>query len=84
MQVQASGAISGTSRQQNVTRAIRRKTAEGKWAGSHLKHGYYKDAKSLTVQKQYSDARVADMKELVRAAKGDKMLVTFVIMQNLF
>ena len=30
---------------QNVTRAIRRKTAEGKWAGSHLKHGYYKDAK---------------------------------------
>jgi site-specific DNA recombinase len=28
---------------QNVTRAIRRKTAEGKWAGSHIKHGYYKD-----------------------------------------
>lgn len=28
---------------QNVTRAIRRKTAEGKWAGSHVKHGYYKD-----------------------------------------
>ena len=28
---------------QNVTRAIRRKTAEGKWAGSHLKHGYYKN-----------------------------------------
>ncbi len=29
---------------QNVTRAIRRKTAEGKWAGSRGKHGYYKDA----------------------------------------
>lgn len=28
---------------QNVTRANRRKTAEGKWAGSHLKHGYWKD-----------------------------------------
>ncbi len=28
---------------QNVTRANRRKTAEGKWAGSHLKHGYYKN-----------------------------------------
>jgi site-specific DNA recombinase len=28
---------------QNVTRAIRRKTNEGKWAGSHLKYGYYKD-----------------------------------------
>ena len=28
---------------QNVTRAQRHKTAEGKWAGSHLKHGYWKD-----------------------------------------
>jgi DNA invertase Pin-like site-specific DNA recombinase len=28
---------------QNITRAIRRKTLEGKWAGSRLKHGYYKD-----------------------------------------
>ena len=28
---------------QNITRTIRRKTAEGKWAGSHGKHGYYKD-----------------------------------------
>ncbi|KKR03078.1 MAG: Recombinase [Candidatus Uhrbacteria bacterium GW2011_GWF2_39_13] len=28
---------------QNVRRAIRRKTGEGKWAGSHLKQGYYKD-----------------------------------------
>lgn len=29
---------------QNVNRAIRRKTSEGKYAGSHTKHGYYKDA----------------------------------------
>ncbi len=29
---------------QNVDRAIRRKTSEGKYAGSHTKHGYYKDA----------------------------------------
>ena len=29
---------------QNVNRAIRRKTLEGKYAGSHAKHGYYKDA----------------------------------------
>lgn len=28
---------------QNVDRAIRRKTAEGKYAGSGSKHGYYKD-----------------------------------------
>lgn len=28
---------------QNVDRAIRRKTSEGKYAGSHTKHGYYKD-----------------------------------------
>lgn len=28
---------------QNVTHAQRHKTAEGKWAGSHLKHGYWKD-----------------------------------------
>lgn len=28
---------------QNVNRAIRRKTSEGKYAGSHTKHGYYKD-----------------------------------------
>jgi site-specific DNA recombinase len=28
---------------QNVTRAIRNKTSEGKWAGSHLKQGYWKD-----------------------------------------
>ncbi|MBU4315345.1 recombinase family protein [Patescibacteria group bacterium] len=28
---------------QNVRRAIKRKTREGKWAGSRLKHGYYKD-----------------------------------------
>ena len=27
----------------NVVRAIRHKTADGKWAGSHLKHGYWKD-----------------------------------------
>ncbi|KKW29919.1 MAG: Recombinase [Candidatus Uhrbacteria bacterium GW2011_GWD2_52_7] len=28
---------------QNVTRANRHKTSEGKWAGSRLKHGYWKD-----------------------------------------
>lgn len=28
---------------QNVTNAINRKTGEGKWAGSHVKHGYYKN-----------------------------------------
>lgn len=28
----------------NVTNAINRKTAEGKWAGSHAKHGYYRSA----------------------------------------
>jgi site-specific DNA recombinase len=28
---------------QNIRRAIKRKTREGKWAGSKLKHGYYKD-----------------------------------------
>ncbi len=34
-----------------------------------------RDAKSLTVQKQFADTRVVDMKELARAAKGEKMLV---------
>lgn len=34
-----------------------------------------KDIKSLKAQKQHAKRRVADMKELVRSAKGDKVLV---------
>jgi DNA invertase Pin-like site-specific DNA recombinase len=62
---------------QNVTRAIRRKTAEGKWAGSHLKHGYYKDKIHFLLPDDENHALITEAFSMRRAGKQLNEIAAF-------